>query len=96
MGRMPVMPSIHPDHRTLALEIAAAEDVDPRSVGNRLEGKHVRGPAGRRIDAALAKRGIVPPKCESRVATPGLAEHADGTPRHVDYGQNARRVQAHR
>jgi hypothetical protein len=60
--------------RQLAHEIAAEEDVDPRSVLRRIAGKPIKGPAGRRIDAALQRRGIGPMECESPVATPGLAD----------------------
>jgi hypothetical protein len=65
------MPSLNPDHRALALEIGAEEDVDPRSVSARLDGRRVRGPAGRRIDRALARRGIAIPYTSER---PGAAK----------------------
>jgi hypothetical protein len=39
-------------------EIAAEAVVDPRSVIKRLAGLPVEGRAGRRVDAALAERGL--------------------------------------
>jgi hypothetical protein len=83
------MPSLNPDHRAIAFEIGAEEDVDPRSVSARLDGRRVKGPAGRRIDRALARRGIVPPKGQSPVTTPGLTDTQTGSRRHVDYAQIA-------
>jgi hypothetical protein len=52
------------DLRALAHLIAAEEDVDVRSVQKRLNGERVKGPAGRRIDRALARHAIVPAKNE--------------------------------
>ncbi len=41
---------------TVVAALAEEADADPRSVVRRLAGLKVRGRAGRRIDAAIAKR----------------------------------------
>ena len=42
----------------LVAEVAAEADTDPRSVVRRIAGLRVAGRPGRRIDAALVRRGL--------------------------------------
>jgi len=54
-------------------EIAKAAVVDPLSVQRRLFGIHVRGGAGARCDAELARRGITPGAVTVNVNPPAKA-----------------------
>ena len=52
-------PSPAPIDDALVAAIAAEADADDRTVVRRLAGLPVRGRPGRRVDAALAKRGLL-------------------------------------
>jgi hypothetical protein len=60
--RVPVPPVESPPAACLdwqqLREIAVAANADPRSVARRLRGERVRGSVGRRIDDAIAARGL--------------------------------------
>jgi hypothetical protein len=56
----------------IIISIADAADVHRHSVERRLLGLPVRGRAGRRIDAELARRGIAPPSAPPVLALSSL------------------------
>lgn len=55
------------DHATLR-RLAVEASADPRTVARRLRGELVRGLAAHRIDAVLAKHGLLPKEQEENAA----------------------------